>query len=180
MPSRIAIDIDNTIADINKTLLGFVPGFDVKEYPNPRVTTNTFKKNPWIFTNSPPIEGAVEALNRISLHWEIVYLTARPKWARRITQSWLAKHGFPSGRLVLTENKKEAVIELGINLAIDDSPCEIRSLSKIIPVLIYAQPYNQMLEHLGKRISWTETNWEEEILTFCPDKELLSTGDNRS
>lgn len=172
----LCIDIDNTIADVNTPLLGILPSLDITKYPAPGITPQTFEDNPWIFTNALPIPKAVKALKFLAMSWEIVYLTARPKWAEKITLEWLNCHGFPQGEVILSLDKGAEVKRLGASLAIDDAPQEIKKLSRIIPVLIYAQPYNQGLKHLGQRITWEERDWMEAVLNFHPVKKTAANG----
>jgi len=156
----MAMDIDNTIADTNKVLVesGFLPDIPTS-YPTPGVDQIIFKENPWIFDCCPTVKGSVKAVNYLSRFWEIVYVTARPKWAEEISWQWLLRHGFPEGEIYCTINKSRVVKHLGISLAVDDSPEEIISLSRIVPVSIYRQPYNKNLA--GNHFSWTDFNWGE-------------------
>lgn len=172
----ICIDIDNTIADLNASMLGILPSLDPTKYPTPGITPNTFEDNPWIFTEAPPILGAIKAVRFLSLSWEITYLTARPEWAREITIDWLNRHGFPEGHVVLSQDKGADAKRLGASLAIDDAPQEVEKLSRVVPVLIYAQPYNYGLKHLGQRITWSNRKWIEAIFSFYPLKRTTANG----
>lgn len=172
----LCIDIDNTIADVNTPLLGILPSLDFSKYPTPGITPQFFEENPWVFQEASPITGAVEAVNYLSQSWEIVYLTARPKWAEKITLEWLNRHSFPQGEVILSFDKGAQVQRLGASLVIDDAPQEIKKLSQIIPVLIYAQPYNHYLKHLGQRITWEENDWMEAVLNFHPLKKTAANG----
>lgn len=72
----LVTDIDNTISD---RLLCLVP-------------VTPIHKN-------PPLPGAVEVLQQLAHHYQIVYLTCRPPWLHNKTRAWLALHGFPQGPL---------------------------------------------------------------------------------
>lgn len=159
----LAVDIDNTIADTNGTMLGFMPGLEIEKYPTPGITKEFFDDNPWIFTDTQPIKGAAEGAHYLSFYWEIVYLTARPKWAEGITRSWLKRHWFPEGLVKCTDKKPDWIKKLGAILAIDDSPNEIMALSKLIPVCRYEQPYNTELSHIGYSFTWS-SNWVRNIM----------------
>lgn len=161
----IALDIDNTIADTNSTMLGFMPGLEIDKYPTPGITKELFYCNPWIFTNTLPIKGAAEGVNYLSHYFEIIYLTARPKWAEELTRTWLKKHWFPEGLVICTDDKSDWIIKLGANLAIDDSPKEITAINKLIRVCIYEQPYNKELSHIGYRFNWSN-NWVRNIMDY--------------
>lgn len=162
----IALDVDNTIADTNAALLGFLPGIDIKKYPTPGITLEFFEHNPWIFTDTLPIKGAVEGVQYLSQYFEIMYLTARPKWAKGITCTWLDRHGFPEGLVRCTDDKPDWINKLGVNLAIDDSPKEIIAISKQVPVFIFQQPYNIELAHIGKLFTWSESYWVSKIMAY--------------
>jgi len=161
----LALDIDNTIADTNGTMLGFMPGLKIEKYPTPGITKEFFEENPWIFTDTMPIKGAAEGVNYLSWYWEIAYLTARPKWAEGLTSTWLKRHWFPEGLVICTDNKPDWIVKLGANLAIDDSPKEILAINKLIPVCIYEQPYNKDLSHIGDSFTWS-SNWVRKIMAY--------------
>lgn len=151
---RVAVDICNTIADVNdrlKVFLGERP--DPESYDYPGATPEFFKEHAVeIFGGAPPLPGALEGVRLLAVNHEIIYLTARPEWARDITRKWLEYWGFPEGRLVMTGNKAEAALELGVLIALDDAPHEIRALQNVVPaVLVKRQPYNR---GLGLRFDW--------------------------
>lgn len=151
----IAFDICNTLADVNYMLeKGLGPTPNPSQYFHPLATKEFFEENKWVFTNAPVISGAVEGVKRLTRIGNVVYLTARPQWANKITEEWLARHGFPKGRIIHSNNKAEVAMALGISLAIDDAPHEILSLSKACPVLVPAQPYNV---GLPGRFSWDKS-----------------------
>ncbi|HOQ86024.1 MAG TPA: hypothetical protein PLQ89_09915 [Phycisphaerae bacterium] len=47
-----------------------------------------------------PLPGAQATLSRLSATFDIVYVTARSRSMKGKTERWLARHGFPAGRLV--------------------------------------------------------------------------------
>lgn len=50
--------------------------------------------------DSQPLPGAQTTLSRLGRSFEIIYVTARSRSLEDETRAWLAKHGFPSGRIV--------------------------------------------------------------------------------
>ncbi|MFH1730278.1 MAG: hypothetical protein ABIF82_01335 [Planctomycetota bacterium] len=70
----IVCDIDHTIADVSATKF-------------------VFKKN----ENVPALPGSPEALARLSIHYNIIYVTARDDAFLRKTKDWLALRKFPHG-----------------------------------------------------------------------------------
>lgn len=51
---------------------------------------------------SRPFDGAPEVLTRLSEHFDLIYLTARPQWLFAETRAWLRDAGFPPGPVVAT------------------------------------------------------------------------------
>ncbi len=150
-----AIDICNTIAGINavlEKLLGRKPNPSI--YDHPGLVPDFFTANAEeVFGMALPLPGAVEGVKALAREYRLVYLTARPEEARRVTLEWLRYWGFPEGKLVMTQNKARAARELGVALAIDDAPHELAALRKAVPlVLAKQQPYNV---GLAPAFEWT-------------------------
>lgn len=152
------VDICNTLADVNgelTKLLGENP--DPESYFHQGVTKTTFIDNPQLFSEASVIKGAVEGVNELSNKYEVVYLTARPEWAREITEQWLKRNGFPEGKIIFSGDKASVAIELKASVAIDDAPFELNALSEVVPtVLIHKQSYNLNLCKIGRLFSWQE------------------------
>lgn len=144
MPRTLAVDICNTLADVNGELQKvFGANPNPSSYLHPGVNAEFFKNNTWIFKKAKPYKGAAYILNQLSKIFEIVYVTARPIEARMITLEWLNKHGFPKREVFFTKNKPEIAKCLGVTVAIEDAPHEIdRYRIAGIPVLVKRQPYN--------------------------------------
>lgn len=140
MRSFYAIDICNTLADVNQMLqkaLG--PRPDASCYQFPGATKKFFRENPWVFSEALVFPGAVEGVHRLASAGSIIYLTARPVWAREITRKWLARHGFPEAEIICTKNKAAVARQWNVKLAVDDAPHEIDSMSSVCPVMVHAQ-----------------------------------------
>lgn len=152
------VDICNTLADVNgelEKLLG--ENTDPSSYFHQGVTKTTFIDNPQLFSEASVIKGSVEGVNKLSDKYEIVYLTARPGWAEKITKDWLKKNGFPKGKIIFSRDKASIAKELKASVAIDDAPFELNALSEVVPtVLIHKQSYNLNLCKIGKIFSWQE------------------------
>lgn len=155
-PSRIAaVDICNTIAGVNavlERLLGRKP--DPLRYNHPGLVPGFFSAYAEeVFGAALPLPGAVEGVRVLAREYRIVYLTARPEEARRVTLEWLRYWGFPEGELVMTQDKARAARELGVELAVDDAPHELAALRKVVPlVLAKKHPYNA---GLAPAFEWT-------------------------
>lgn len=143
MRPLIAIDICNTLADVIKVLeeaLG--PRPDASRYEVPGATKQFFRDNPWVFARAPVIAGAKEGVELLANAGNIIYLTARPDWAKSITRDWLQQNGFPEAPIITTTQKAAVARQLNVDLAVDDAPHEIETLSRYCPVLVHARPYN--------------------------------------
>lgn len=51
-------------------------------------------------TTSPHLEHSPDAVRAIAAHYDIVYLSARPRWLHEKTKLWLDAHGFPPGPIL--------------------------------------------------------------------------------
>ena len=51
---------------------------------------------------SPAFPDAAETLQRLSKHYNIIYLTDRPVYLRQVSYKWLSDHGFPPGPVICT------------------------------------------------------------------------------
>ncbi|MEW6048303.1 MAG: hypothetical protein AB1609_17815 [Bacillota bacterium] len=154
----VAVDLCNTVAAVNAAIaacLGLGAGWVWETYSlepaGIRDAEAWFRGHPEVFAEAEPVPGAVEALDGLAATgWEIVYVTARPEWARWLSADWLRRHGFPRGRLVMTGDKARACLALGVSAAVEDAPEHIRAVSRVVPVYVPRQPYN------GSRLGWPE------------------------
>ncbi len=73
--TTLAVDIDETISHTNYSDL-FIADFD---------------------NNSAPLAGAADVLTELSRDYNIVYISARPRFLYQKTVKWLEVHGFPAG-----------------------------------------------------------------------------------
>lgn len=151
----IVVDLCNTIADIVSELdirLGRNLNPEQYFHPSLKDQPHYFEKNLDIFLNAKPIQDSVNMLNELSIHNEIIYMTARPKIAEFVTKLWLKKNGYPKGNVYFSENKAKLASELGVNIAIEDAPFEIDKYIKTgIEVLVKQQAYN---EGYNNRFDW--------------------------
>lgn len=152
----IAIDICNTLADIVgmlESVLG--PRPDPFQYHFPGATEEYFKRNLWIFAYAPAIPGAVEGVRFLAGAGDIIYLTARPKIAGKLTREWLSKNGFPAAPIIHSKKKAVVARQMNVSLAVDDAPHEIKTLSLVCPVMVHARTHN---EGYSGRFQWNNEN----------------------
>ena len=117
----LIVDIDGVLADIVSGLiakLGY-PGrpaeYDLRK-AYPYVNTDRIGDliaDPEFYDSLYPIPGSRECLNRLSVGWEIHYVTARPLAMSAVTARWLVQHGYPLGDLwvIGDESKPEFLLE---------------------------------------------------------------------
>lgn len=155
MREIIAVDICNTLADVNQVLDENFCVRSFGEYHHPAVNEKDFfLKNLWIFKESKEIPYSNLALSLLVKYYDLLYLTARPKESNHVTTKWLISHNYPKGAIIFTDSKSEEALKRKISLCIDDSPYEVnRFISSNVPVIIPAQDYNK---NYNNRFSWKE------------------------
>jgi hypothetical protein len=62
-------------------------------------------------TESEPYEGAREVLTALDEAYELLYLTARPRFLLDKTREWLTRHGFPAAPLVTTRTVSDVLAQ---------------------------------------------------------------------
>jgi len=60
-------------------------------------------------TGSKPLPGAVDAVGRLAKRFNVLYVSARPRFLLEKTRRWLNRHGFPSGPVITTPSLAEAI-----------------------------------------------------------------------
>lgn len=146
---KVAVDICNTIANINESLGKFFvknPG----EYRFNGATEEFFSNHLEIFSEAEPIFGAAYALRKVARKHEIVYITSRPQAAVGVTLEWLQRWNFPPGKIYFaTKNtsKTDIAVKEGISLAFEDDPEQIReyidvNIPTFAPLWDYTKNYN--------------------------------------
>jgi len=83
------IDIDGVLADVRHRL------HHVTERPKDWVAF--FAAAP----DDPILEKGLETVRKLAEVYDVVYLSGRPEHCRRDTVDWFAKHGVPTGELLL-------------------------------------------------------------------------------
>lgn len=92
-PVSIAVlDIDGVLADVRHRLHHLAS--------KPKDWDGFFSAAP----DDPLLVEGLEVAIDLAEDHEVVYLTGRPERCRSDTQAWLAKYGFPSGRLLMRSN----------------------------------------------------------------------------
>jgi hypothetical protein len=58
---------------------------------------------------SQPLSGAAEAVGRLARRFNVLYVSARPRFLLEKTRRWLTRHGFPAGPVITTPSLAEAI-----------------------------------------------------------------------
>ena len=150
----IAVDICNTLADVNSVLEKYFGKIPEGSYHHPAVNADFFRFHPDIFREALPLPKAAESVTRIALSERILYLTARPLEAKEATIWFLEHYGFPKADILFSTEKAKMAARYNFQRAIDDSPSEIVKYKNAgIPVAVYRQHYNRQFTG---RFTWGE------------------------
>ena len=150
----VAVDICNTICDVNGLLDEKFGHRKKGVYIHPSIPVDFFEKNPLFFADAKPYQWAVKYLQKLVLREPIVYLTARPVQSKEVTEIYLKENCFPDGKTYFTQDKARIAKSLGVRWAFEDAPHEIQKYQESgIPVLVFSQDYNVQFPN---RFLWEE------------------------
>lgn len=156
----IVIDLCDTLAQVTKAVEGiYGPIPDPLNCFHPAVSHPEFWANSGnriareIFKFAEPMPGAVKGVSYLAQKGQIVYLTARPEWAKGTSEKWLRQNGFPNAPVVCTPDKYTWVLKHSAMAVFEDLPTHIKKLQSIIPVYVPSQPWNR---RLGIQFDWKE------------------------
>jgi uncharacterized HAD superfamily protein len=163
---KLALDIDGVIypwqevvwEDFvlrNKTTLDFASFWKEffkeknKMFQDNVVLTKTY------YTKRVPTKKLIELLKDLAKEFDLYYITARPAETKLVTDIWFDRYNLPcKEKIIFTENKKEAVVLLGIDILVEDSYLFANQCSNFCSVFLVDRPYNKGKENLGvKRIN---------------------------
>lgn len=180
---KIGIDIDGVLTDEKRYVIDYGTKFfsennisykirDDKFYGQEifGVTNEQYKKflNDYIFyysTNVSVRPFAKEIIEKLKQKHEIYIITARDFTTyeneyqikmQEIVKKWLYDNGILYDEIIFSKNKDIICEEKEIDIMIEDSPENIMSISKNIPVLCYTQSYNINInnKNVYKCYSW--------------------------
>lgn len=105
---------------------------------------------PLLYGAARPMPWALNTVRNLQRHHEIHIVTAREGRARRLTEEWLRRHGFPYQSLIMDAVDKVSVSRtMGLDLAIEDDPRHLVALGQVMPVIAIDAPYNRGVEAPG-------------------------------
>lgn len=157
----LAVDICNSLANINGQLAKEINGYCYDKYPFPLPEKYfTSSAGMRVFRDAEPFSGTAEILSSLAeLFGGIVYVTTRPPEAKFVTRRWLAKHGYPKGDILFCkcEEKTSVYISLAPLLVIEDDPRVLETAKEALgaPIIVPQWPYNRHIA--GSRIQ--PVNW---------------------
>lgn len=152
-----------------------ISSYDTKEaFGWDEETDNAFwKKYLFLYaTENPVIGGASENIKKLKKDGNNLYIiTARGLAGpdvtnieirdkmRNIVKDWLSKNDIVYDEIIFTtEDKSQAIKDKKIDVMIDDSPYNLKSLSKITKMICYDWPYNRDVnnENIYRCYNWDE------------------------
>lgn len=182
---KIGIDVDNTITDtlvvmkqyckkyndevvrrnLSMNEKGFAAGnlYDWTDEERQYFFDNIL---PEVFLNVEPKKNAQEIIQKLKQeNNEIYIITARTKAKNsyELTLKTLQKYNIPYNELVIQKDKKQYCIDNNIDILLDDEPQNIKSVSEIIPVIVFEAIHNE--ECNGNNIIKVKT-WNEAYETI--------------
>ncbi len=178
---KIGIDIDGVLTDYSKFCLDYGTLYYNVKNPNEYDFTdifgitkeeeNTFwdKHRKDYFLNTHTRNFASEIIKKlISEGNEIYLITSRNFLISKVddgsgkveyTKSWLEKNSIPYDKLIFTPHDKvPTIINEKIDIMVEDSPNNIKCISKVIPVIKMDTRYNT--DVTGKNIH-TSYSWND-------------------
>lgn len=142
-------DICNTLADVNSLLAE--AGFDVGHYPSSNLPPGFFKtpEGLKVLAEAKPVPDSVHILNVFARLGPVIYVTSRPRETKMATLQWLKKHGYPSGKIIFTQDKISVLRRFcGSVLYADDDPAAALLAAEMGHVVhMIDWPYNRHIEH---------------------------------
>ena len=119
--------------------------------------------------NAQPIEGAIEAINKLAKENELHVITASPEDMKKEIIAWLGTHfqgkfknvHFVNKSIFGTsmKNKSEVCKELGIEVFVDDALHNAEDIAQLgVPVFLLDTPWNQgeVKPPIARVHSWDE------------------------
>ncbi len=98
-----------------------------------------------LFRHLPAFPEALPALDRLSVHHDLVILTTKPPWATSETFAWIADHHIPTREVHITDEKWR----VDCDVYLDDGPHNLELLVRERPdrtVCRFVRPWNDPVE----------------------------------
>ena len=168
----IAVDICNTLANIDSQLAKKIQGYCNSQYPFP-IPAEYFTSPAGfrVFRGAEPFPGTARLIyNLAELFGGLVYVTTRPPETEFVTKRWLAKHGYPESEVIFCRRDEKADVygALGPHLIIEDDPSVLEKMKeRHVPILVPQWPYNGHIRSSKVvPVYWTEVYTEEAAIQW--------------
>lgn len=102
-----------------------------------------------MLAEAEPVLDSVYALSILARLGPVIYLTSRPQETKLATLQWLRKHGYPSGKIIFTQDKISILRRFcGSVLYADDDPAAALQAAGVgHQVHLVDWPYNRHVSH---------------------------------
>ncbi|WP_028991443.1 5' nucleotidase, NT5C type [Thermoanaerobacter thermocopriae] len=146
----IAVDIDNTLANVNSELEK--RGYSTNVYPHPELTEKFWETLEGITTlyNAKPIFSTIKTVNTfINFGAEVVIVTSRNIKLKKLTEDWIKRYFKNEPEIYFTKEKHQ----LDADVYFEDDPAQIKTLITINKTVIIPEwPYNQGFKDIDNTI----------------------------
>lgn len=131
-------------------------------------------KNIFLYAReNPVIEGAAENIKKLKEDGHTIFIITARKFAtpdddcekeikekmKKTVKEWLAKNEIKYDYIIFSkEDKSKNIIENNIDVMIEDSPNNVKSLSKLTKIICMDWPYNKDIENdnIYRCYNWNE------------------------
>lgn len=155
-PVSIAVfDIDGVVADVRHR---------VHLVEGPRKNWGRFFEQ--ASADAPSATGIDWALRAAAEH-ELVWLTGRPEWLRRVTADWLSDQGLPVGRLIMRPNHD-------YRPARDYKVAELRRLASTEQIVVFVDDDPKVVEAAAA------AGFTSSLATWLPRGDALASAQDQA
>ena len=109
--------------------------------------------SPNVFHNLAPIDGAIEGIKQLKeMDHTLVFITARPDWAKGSARYWLEANGIPYDEIHEIWDKTQVKCDIYI----DDAPHNLEALRSVGHTIRMVAPYNHPLPDVADAYNWQD------------------------
>jgi len=112
------------------------------------------------YSSEIPSESCLKFLERLSMSFELFYVTSRPETCRLTTEQYLRRYKFPfSHNLVMEKNKVSVARLYGTSYFVEDMPETVEKLSHVTTAILMARPWNHQFWDVYPTIRTLDEAW---------------------
>jgi len=113
-------------------------------------------RDPLFLILLPPMDGAVEAVKRLAIDFDIIIVTSRKQLTTDATRAWVERFFGPL-LVIHTGDTKNAH---DLDILVDDAPHNVLAFADAgRPAILFDQPWNQKVP--GHPLIWRCRNWPQ-------------------